>query len=216
MSINVASIGSSIHHLAKPPRFVLLNMPPMKRKTEQFPDAIQSSKRRRSSDSGAYLDSIERIQDQLVELDKECASQQLVVQRKFDALKVPLIVARAEAIGDIPGFWKKAIMNHPDVKITTSDIPVLDYLEQLHLMDNEDDYGSHTIVLSFKDGNPFFSEKEVVKKVEFSADESEIVRNSSISWAPNKKPTGESFFGFFEIDVSFCSRRDCDVFLAPF
>ena len=159
-----------------------------------------SARKRRSSDSGAYLASIARLQEGLGELDRHCAEEQVIIQKKYDKQKEPLIKARSAAIANIPGFWRTALINHPDVFISEQDLPILQYLDDIHLEDNQDDYGSHIITFRWIEGNPYFSEREIFKKVLIS--DSESITNSSISWAPGKAPKGDSFFDFFTVDVS--------------
>jgi len=160
------------------------------------------SKRRRSADVQAYVDTVKRLQEQLNTLDSECAREQLRIQREFDAKKEPLLKARTDAVSCIPNFWRATILNHPDIFKSEQDAEILSYLDELCVADNEDDFGSHTIRLSFADGNPFFSEKELVKKITVLEDNTEQVNNSSISWAPGKKPASKSFFDYWNSDVS--------------
>lgn len=166
------------------------------------PDIPWSSKRRRSTDVQAYIEAVARLQQDLNALDAACAKEQLAIQRKFDAEKDPLLKARAEAISSIPNFWRATLLNHPDVFKSPEDREILTFLEDLSVQDNEDDFGSHTIRLTFSDGNPFFSEKELVKKIKILEDNTEIITNPSISWAPGKKPPGKSLFDFFSADAS--------------
>jgi len=164
------------------------------------------SKRRRSTDIQAYLDQLLRIQESLGALDKACALEQIQIQRKFDTQKTPLIETRREALDCIPGFWGKAIMNHPDVKTRSGDSEILNFLEDVHLIDNEDDNGSHTISLRWGERNIFFPEKQIKRVVKIGNDDVENVTNSQISWAPGKKPEKGSFFDFFSTDLT----DECD------
>jgi template-activating factor I len=149
------------------------------------------------TDLGAHLDAIKRLQVDLNILDNDCAVEQIKIQQKFDKLKLPLLIKRAESIDEIPDFWLKCILNHPDVEITEEEVKILGYLEDLELQDNMDEFGSHEIKLVFADGNPFFSEKEVFKFVKINADNSTEIEATKITWAPGKKPNPMKFFNFF-------------------
>ena len=166
------------------------------------PSSPWASKRRRSTDVQAYLDALKRVQQELNTLDGACAEAQLRIQREFDAKKEPLLKARAETVVCIPGFWKTALTNHPDVYKSENDAEILSFLESLSVQDNEDDFGSHTIKLQFADGNPFFSEKELVKKIRILEDNTEQITNPAISWASGKKPKTKSLFDYFSADAS--------------
>jgi template-activating factor I len=160
------------------------------------------TKRRRSSDIQAYIDTVARLQQDLNALDSACAKEQLAIQRKFDADKEPLLKFRAEAISSIPNFWRATLLNHPDVFKSQQDKEILLFLDEIQVHDNQDDFGTHTIRLTFSDGNHFFSEKELVKKIKISEDNTEQITNPSISWAPGKKPSGPSLFDYFSADSS--------------
>ena len=150
----------------------------------------------------AYLENLLRIQDGLGDLEKKCAKEQIQIQRKYDNEKSPLIDARRAVIENISGFWGKAILNHPDVKSEPEDARILDFLEDVELHDNQDDYGSHTIVLSWGERNIYFPEREIRRIVKIGSDDIETISNSPISWAPNKKPGKSSFFQFFTTDTT--------------
>ena len=173
----------------------------MKRSSET-PGTSWPSKRRRSTDVQAYVDAVQRLQEQLNALDSACAKEQLRIQREFDAKKEPLLKARTETVACIPNFWRATLLNHPDVFRSEQDAEILSYLEAVWVEDNEDDFGSHTIRLTFAEGNPFFSELEVVKKIKVLEDNAEQVTNSPISWAAGKKPKQPSFFDYFKTEVS--------------
>ncbi len=148
------------------------------------------------------MDTVARVQQELNALDGACAKEQLQIQRKFDSQKDPLLKARAEAISSIPNFWRATLLNHPDVFKSEDDAEILINLDDVVVVDNEDDFGSHTIRLVFSEHNPYFSEKELVKKIKILEDNSEQITNPSISWAPGKKPNGKSFFEYFSADAS--------------
>ena len=166
------------------------------------PSSPWTAKRRRSTDVQAYVDTVARVQQELNALDTACATEQLRIQRKFDAEKEPLLKARAEAISSIPNFWRATLINHPDVVKSEEDEEILAFLDDILVVDNEDDFGSHTIRLIFADGNPHFSEKELVKKIKILDDNTEQITNPAISWAPGKKPKSPSFFDYLSADAS--------------
>ena len=173
-----------------------------------------------TADVYAHLDAIERVQSRLLTIDKECSREQMEVQRRFDAEKLPLIQVRKNEIARIPYFWMTAIGNHPstDQGAFTKDKEILAYLETIELDDNIDDNGSYTLTFKFDSGNPYFSESELVRKVAISDDQTDEIECTNISWAPRKKPVhSKSFFAWFssssnngnwELDFGEVIRRD--------
>lgn len=181
-----------------------------------------AAKRPRASlaDVYAHLDSIERIQSRLLVIDKDCAREQLAVQRSFDAKKYSILEQRKEEISKIPLFWVTAIGNHPftDTEAFVKDREILAYLESIDLEDNLDDNGSYFLRFKFdSDSNPFFSNAELVRRVTILDDQTETVTATPILWAPKKQPTHpRSFFAWFsssggsslEDDFGEVLRRD--------
>lgn len=100
------------------------------------------------------------MQKKLLELDEECATKQIELQREYDKKKQPhfrkrqaglvmgYLITSQEVIDKIPGFWAKAITHHPALSyLTTADMPILELLEKIELEDNLDNSGSYKITL---------------------------------------------------------------------
>lgn len=96
----------------------------------------------------------------------------------------------------IPGFWTRAISNHPMIGglVTEEDRPALDALKDIKVDMNEDWSG---FSLTFVFGpNPYFENTELVKKYEVSPDllgevppELNSVEGTEIAWLPGKNLT---------------------------
>ena len=174
----------------------------------------------------SHLDSLERLQYQLLEVEKNCAKEQLAIQRKYDTtMRLPLILLRHEQIESIPQFWCIAIMNHPGLDgsvLKRLDYGPLSYLTKLDVEDNLDDNGSFRITLIFDDSNnPYFSNNTLVRTVTVLDDQTEHPVSTPIAWAPKMKPDShpESFFTWFASndDSSSFSHIICrDLWMNPY
>ncbi|KAH7647780.1 nucleosome assembly [Cryptosporidium bovis] len=162
-----------------------------------------------------------------MELDKECAKEQMVIQRQFDEKKKPMFVKRREIIEKIPKFWARTISKHPVFieSMQNEDIEVLEHLKDIELDDNLDDEGSYKIKLTFDDSVSEHMEPSVLIKHVIFKDGVETVKEvTKIKWRSespksriskrlfkegNSKEEDElnneeifSFFDFFTDDVN--------------
>ena len=158
----------------------------------------------------AYLDSVERVQAELLELDIASSKEQLQVQRRYDSLRQPLLEQRRADIAKIPDFWFSAIRNHPssDAYVFDSiDSAPLAYLIHLDLHDNIDDHGSYRIVFEFIP-NPYFSESCLERTVNFFPDM--LITATPIRWAPHQRPRSDprSLFSWFSNTESEYEETD--------
>ena len=175
-------------------------------------------KRVRPTDVNSQLDALERIQSRLLSLDKQCAAEQLEIQLKYDSEKRPILDQRKDVISEIPGFWMTAIGNHPmtnSAAFHTEDRYILQHLCEIEIYDNLDINGSYNLIFKFLENNIYFSESEIIRKINISNDQSESISVSPISWAPKKKPKSPtSFFAWLastdtqEDDFGEVLRRD--------
>jgi hypothetical protein len=174
----------------------------MKRAIETLQSLFSPTKRLRSEtpakpsvDINSQLDELERIQSVLLDLDKSCCEEQLVVQRKYDLQKNPHFETRRETIKSIPNFWATAIKNHPSCEgISGYELEILQSLEDITINDNLDSNGSYEIVFSFT-SNSYFSESKISRKIIFG-EQLDILR-SPLNWAPGKKPPHSNKFSLF-------------------
>lgn len=185
------------------------------------PKAVLRRPRASLADVYAHLDAIERLQSRLYVIDKECLQEQLELQRKYDMKKTPLLSQRQQEIAKIPDFWATAIGNHPFTNQEAwlkGDRDILSFLDSIDLEDNIDDNGSYVITFRFAEGNPYFSNAELVRTVTILNDQSDIVTSTPIMWAPKRKTPmhAKSFFNWYcstgglalEEDFGEVFRRD--------
>lgn len=57
----------------------------------------------------------------------------LRVEHEYNKKRKPLYVKRGEALRSIPGFWRRALVNHSDVssQLTDEDLDVLAYCTEV-------------------------------------------------------------------------------------
>lgn len=147
-----------------------------------------------SPDVDSLLDTLERLQSQLLDFDKCCCEEQMIVQKKYDAKKKPVLENRKKIISEIPGFWGIAIRNHPVGKgLPHVEADILKYLSDIQVEDNQDANGSYEIIFTFLQ-NPYFSETCLSRSVVFSSGgesgdpPEDLVSSTKINWAPGKCP----------------------------
>lgn len=101
-----------------------------------------------------------------------------------------------EGVKGIPGFWLKALCNHPGIGefITEEDVPALEYLTDITVMYNET-FSLFKLMFHFAE-NPFFTNKILEKAYELSPDileeKSPTLGGSTgtvITWKPSKDLT---------------------------
>lgn len=62
--------------------------------------------------SGA-IEAVQRVQDQLEEINDRVATQILRIQSVANVERAPVYQSRRAAIASVPQFWKNAIFGHP-------------------------------------------------------------------------------------------------------
>jgi len=131
-------------------------------------------------------DEVTAIQDKLSALDAECREEQVKIQCKYDKDKKPLFDKRGDLLKKIPKFWKTVFVNFagPSGLILTPELPLLDHLADVRLVDNLDTKGSHKFTFTFSE-NPFFKETEIVKEITVAEDDSVEVKVTPITWTNN-------------------------------
>lgn len=147
-----------------------------------------------------HITDFDEVQKKLLELDEECATKQIELQREYDKKKQPHFRKRQEVIDKIPGFWAKAITHHPALSyLTTADMPILELLEKIELEDNLDNSGSYKITLTFGEVAREYMEPLVLTKhTVFSENKENVVECTKIEWKAGKSP----------IEVALKARTD--------
>lgn len=138
------------------------------------------------SERAEAFNKLRDVSDKLDEMESKCAEEQIEVQRKWDKKKQLFFDERREIIKQIPKFWWEAIRGHPCVSLLSLDYECLQFLDDVDVEDNLDNNGSYRATLRWRDGNPFFPEKVLVKSVTFHSGDAETVECTPITWAPGK------------------------------
>lgn len=140
------------------------------------------------------------MQRELLEIDEECATKQIELQREYDQKKQPLFIKRQEIINKVPGFWAKAIIHHPGLSyLTSADTPILELLNKIELEDNLDNFGSYKVTLTFDEKAREYMEPLVlVKHLDFTDNKETVLECTKIEWKAGKSP----------IDVALKARAD--------
>ncbi|KAK9171092.1 Nucleosome assembly protein (NAP) family protein [Cryptosporidium meleagridis] len=195
-----------------------------------------------SDEKQELLSKLEEVDTRLMELDSECAKEQMNIQRQFDEKKKPIFDERRAIIEKIPKFWADTISRHPVFQdnMHPEDFDILEYLKDIELEDNLDNEGSYKIKLIFDEAVSEFMEPNILVKHIIFKDNQEIVNEvTKINWKKesprsiiekkfidteeNKeeyKNSVLSFFDFFSenisddnIDIGEVIRRD--IYHAP-
>lgn len=136
-----------------------------------------------------HMESFNKIQKELQELDEQCAREQMKIQKTYDDKKKPWFEKRQAIIEKVPGFWCHTFQNHPALYIINEDIAILEHLKRIDLDDNLDDTGSYKISFVFDEGARQFMEPlTLVKRVKFENNEENVTDCTEIKWKEDKSP----------------------------
>lgn len=156
-------------------------------------------------------------------LQHELVKKMQDLEEEYAQKKVPLIQARNQLLSSVPGFWRRAITNHPNFGQIAygEDAEMLQALsnieiEDLHgkdakLPDGTDvalpeqfNHGrssaspKYVIKLTF-DNNKFFSDRVLWRLIDAYNHDVSQARTSGVTWLADQRPqTTASFFQFFE------------------
>ncbi|WIA23910.1 hypothetical protein OEZ85_013557 [Tetradesmus obliquus] len=130
------------------------------------------------------------LQQDLETINDEASDRVLAVEQEFNKRRRPIYQERSYALSRIPGFWKKVLMVHPVIRgvVTESDLDVLDYLLEVDVEDFDDIKSGFRVKFTFADGNPFFTNRELVKELRYADDAALTVTGTDIQWLPGMEP----------------------------
>eukprot|EP01001_Neometanema_parovale_P009917 NODE_6154_length_875_cov_101.166223_g5923_i0.p1 GENE.NODE_6154_length_875_cov_101.166223_g5923_i0~~NODE_6154_length_875_cov_101.166223_g5923_i0.p1 ORF type:complete len:234 (+),score=68.02 NODE_6154_length_875_cov_101.166223_g5923_i0:79-780(+) len=157
---------------------------------------------------------VEKVQQELEEIEEAFDTEVLKLQAQFNKKKVPLFNKRAAAIATIPGFWYQAFANHRvlEVLLHETDLEIWKYVVHLIVQEKEDVKSGFKITVRFKE-NPYIEDKELWKEFSFCEDGQTTISQSDVKWKAGMNPAqpgpapaggkkrpreGESFFSYFE------------------
>eukprot|EP00882_Tetradesmus_deserticola_P029945 GHRQ01033582.1.p1 GENE.GHRQ01033582.1~~GHRQ01033582.1.p1 ORF type:complete len:250 (+),score=97.39 GHRQ01033582.1:274-1023(+) len=130
------------------------------------------------------------LQQALETINDEASDRVLAVEQEFNKRRRPIYRERSYSLSRIPGFWKKVLMVHPVIRgvVTESDLDVLDYLLEVDVEDFDDIKSGFKVKFTFADGNPFFTNRELVKELRYADDAALTVTGTDIRWLPGMEP----------------------------
>jgi len=125
------------------------------------------------------------VQDELNKLAQECLEERRTVMRKFESLKNKQFQSRGDLVREVPGFWKKVLVNFgiPRGLIHWDEVQVLDYLEDVRLDENSGN-NSHKFTFAFTE-NPYFKEKEISKEIKIENNVDVVIEVTPITYTKN-------------------------------
>ncbi|CAJ0584860.1 unnamed protein product, partial [Mesorhabditis spiculigera] len=120
---------------------------------DDFDDAQKESLRR-----------LDLVQTQLDKLSEKATTEMIEIEKKFIAEKQPHYATRNALCNDIPEFWYKAFMQHPEVSelITDEEEKALSYLTHFEVDEHSEPGDGFKLIFKFKE-NPYFQNDAIIK-----------------------------------------------------
>eukprot|EP00929_Paragymnodinium_shiwhaense_P014456 TRINITY_DN122368_c0_g1_i1.p1 TRINITY_DN122368_c0_g1~~TRINITY_DN122368_c0_g1_i1.p1 ORF type:complete len:237 (-),score=64.97 TRINITY_DN122368_c0_g1_i1:162-872(-) len=144
-----------------------------------------AAKKRRLTPCVEEFKELHDVQLELQLLEERCAEEQIAIQARYDRYRQPHFDRRGKLLRDIPQFWRKAIVGHPQGLAHPAELEVLQLLTDLAVRDNLDKRGSYEVRAKFS-SREYFQELEIVKRVHFQDAQTEAVEPAKLT------PSGES------------------------
>ncbi|KAF9967532.1 hypothetical protein BGZ70_009212 [Mortierella alpina] len=152
---------------------------------------------------------LEAVREDIQDLAEATSKVEIQLANKRAELMLPIFEKRRAIIAKIPKFWSVVCQNHEAMGaiMSADDIPILDHLTDIWVQHDTKDSRNYTITFTFKE-NPYFTDKELVKKITIKDDDEAVAESTKIHWKEGKNVTlkrkndaeNESFFSFFEDD----------------
>ncbi|KAF9929428.1 hypothetical protein FBU30_001566 [Linnemannia zychae] len=135
---------------------------------------------------------IEAVQDQLQAIADETEKVELDLANKRNELMLPIYEKRRKVIAEIPNFWSTLfkVNSGTSQMLDEADIPIIDHLTDVWVKHDPKDARNYEIIFTFKE-NPYFTNKELIKKVVLKDDEQTAV-DFKIDWKEGKDVTKSS------------------------
>lgn len=153
----------------------------------------------------AALEQVEEVNAELEKADEALAKEVLALERAANRKKAPTFAKRNALLAQVPGFWKRALSNHPllAASMDEQDELILEHATSLDVEFLDDANGSYKLSLALKE-NPFVANKTVWKQIVFVEDEEadDEVTASGVEWkdtdeAKEAKEVGATFISWF-------------------
>ncbi|ODM92598.1 Protein SET [Orchesella cincta] len=142
----------------------------MRREVEEIPSDSDSDDGLVDSDDGLDKETrdaifeLDKFQAEIADLDNKAAKEILEIEEKYNETRKPIYAKREVAIGKVPTFWSKVIMNHPHLNMIIDDEEedVLSFLVKVEIQEEDNVEDGFCIKMGFND-NPYFENRELVK-----------------------------------------------------
>ncbi|ORZ00048.1 hypothetical protein BCR41DRAFT_363632, partial [Lobosporangium transversale] len=172
---------------------------------------------------------LEAVQEDMDHIHDLTTKAELELANKRNELMAPIYKKRQEVIAKIPNFWYTLFRMHPLTAnfIEERDLPILEHLTDVFVKHDDKDSRNYEIIFTFKE-NPYFSNKELIKKVVVKDDDEEtsIGEVFEINWKEGQDVTksqkrkkddddegSSSFFAWFkEEDTSIADIFALEIF----
>ncbi|PIA57449.1 hypothetical protein AQUCO_00600286v1 [Aquilegia coerulea] len=129
------------------------------------------------------IEKLQEVQDELEKVNDEASEKVLEVEQKYNEIRRPVYVKRAEIIKGIPDFWLTAFMSHPmlaDV-LSEEDQKIFKHLSSLDVEDFKDLKSGYSITFHFN-SNPYFEDTKLTKTFSFSDEGTTKITGTTINW----------------------------------
>jgi len=127
---------------------------------------------------------VEVFQKKIDVIEEKLAEEYREIERKYAAERDSLLRERNEAIKSIPDFWKKVFERHPITEFFSEvDFEILESLVYLEVQELYQVVDGYKLILGFKDGNKYFTNKEITKSFQWNKEKEKYdVEATKIQW----------------------------------
>eukprot|EP00933_Yihiella_yeosuensis_P032089 TRINITY_DN25679_c0_g1_i1.p1 TRINITY_DN25679_c0_g1~~TRINITY_DN25679_c0_g1_i1.p1 ORF type:complete len:328 (+),score=107.40 TRINITY_DN25679_c0_g1_i1:69-1052(+) len=171
---------------------------------------IEEIKEKEGPEDTPFVKELKVLCDQVLDLEKKFDQEQQDIRSKYEARQKALLDERAKVLAEdesgssstgtpaLPGFWAKALMNHPafEEEIEEYDVPVLQYLRDIQYEFVSLSPQVFKLRFLFAE-NPYFENTELVKEYtnewqDYSGEyDVKEVTGQKIEWKDGKDVTVE-------------------------
>eukprot|EP00891_Asterochloris_glomerata_P003385 jgi/Astpho2/3385/Aster-x0158 len=110
-------------------------------------------------------------QKEVEKFNQELNAEVLQLEQRYNRLKQPVYLRRNLELRKIQDFWMQVLLRHHALmdQITTSDVDILSFLEEIVVEENDDVKTGFKITMQFRN-NPYFTNTQLVKQLHYSED----------------------------------------------
>jgi hypothetical protein len=166
-------------------------------------------------DEHGNVGSARGVQSEVDQLQHEMVAKMHELEDSFLRRRVPVLQKRNKLLLSVPGFWKRALTNHPNWGQVSfnNDADMLDALTSVDVEDHPtrvdaasghevensptSHAGKYTVRMRFAP-NRFFTEAELWRVVDPYNHDQSGAEMSGVTWQAQQQPESATFFHFFE------------------